>query len=93
MNAPPQFLDGAHVLRYAIVCGGVAPTGNTVHQLHPNGAMGPAAALAICRYHDDDGCYLFYCDALWNVLTDTWHESMEAAIRQADFEYVGLSFI
>lgn len=55
--------------------------------------MGPAAALAICRYHDDDGCYLFYCDALWNVLTDTWHESMEAAIRQADFEYVGLSFI
>jgi hypothetical protein len=54
--------------------------------------MGPAAALAICQYDERQGYYLFYCDADWKVVTDGWHESIETAIRQAEFEYTGISF-
>jgi hypothetical protein len=40
------------------------------------------AYLAICR-HEDDGFYLFGCDAAWNVVSDTWHETAADAIEQA----------
>jgi hypothetical protein len=55
--------------------------------------MGPPAALAICQYEGEQSCYLFYCDAEWNVVTDTWHESVAQAMKQADFEYSGISFV
>jgi hypothetical protein len=93
MGSPPQMLDGARVLQYAIVGEGVTPTGNTVHRFHPSGVMGPAAGLAICQYDGEECCYLFYCDAEWNVVTDTWHESLAEALKQAEFEYVGLTFV
>src|SRR5262245_54841164 len=93
MGTPPQYLDDARVLRYAIVGDGVTPTGKTVHRLHPSGVMGSAAALAIYQYDGDGCCYLFYCDTEWNVLTDTWHESLEAAVKQAEFEYMGLTIV
>ena len=53
--------------------------------------MPPARGLAICRYDGEDGYYLVFCDALWEAVTDTWHETLEAAMRQAEFEYVGVS--
>ncbi len=37
----------------------------------------------------DQGFYLFGCDAEWNTVTDTWHESVIAAKRQAEHEYEG----
>jgi hypothetical protein len=92
MVAPPPILDGARVLRYAIVGSDVTPTGVTVHRLN-SGVMGPAAALAVCQYEGEEHCYLFYCDAEWNVVTDTWHQSLEFAVKQAEFEYLGLSFV
>jgi hypothetical protein len=51
------------------------------------------AALAIAK--DDEGTegvYLFYCDDCWNVVTDTWHEDVAAAISQANFEFGLLQF-
>ena len=53
--------------------------------------LGAMAGLAICQYHDDPSYYLFGCDADWHVLTDTWHETIEAAKKQAEFEYSGVS--
>jgi hypothetical protein len=58
----------------------------------------PTAIDTICRYRDDTkykgesdtGFYLFYCDTDWNIVTDTWHESLDAAKRQARFEYDGI---
>jgi len=91
MVPPPPILVGARVLQYAVVDEGVAPTGGTVHQVG-GGVMGPAAALAICQFDGEDCCYLFYCDANWNVVTDTWHESVDQAMSQAEFEYCGLTF-
>ena len=51
--------------------------------------QGPASGLAICR--DADGFLLFGCDGRWEAVTDTWHETIEDALRQAEFEYEGVS--
>lgn len=48
------------------------------------------AGLAIPRYPDDPGYYLFSCAAGWSVFADTWHETLEGASRQAEFEYEGI---
>jgi len=53
--------------------------------------QGPAAGIAICRCTEDDAFYLYGCDAEWVPITDTWHESLEDAKRQAEFEYAGVS--
>jgi hypothetical protein len=47
----------------------------------------PAAGLVVCR--DDGGYYLFGCDASWEPVTDTWHETLDDALDQADAEYAG----
>ena len=38
-----------------------------------------------------DAYYLFYCDAEWEPVTDTWHQTLEAAKGQAEFEYRGVT--
>jgi len=65
-----------------------SPTGNCRHTVGGE-EFGPAPALAICS--GDDGYYLFYCDAKWVPVTDTWHESLDAAKHQAEFEYGGVA--
>jgi hypothetical protein len=54
--------------------------------------VGAFAAVAIARYEGSDRAHLFYCDAAWNVVTDTEHESVTAAIEQANFEFELLPF-
>ena len=51
--------------------------------------MSEPAALAICQYANEDGFYLFYCSPDWKTITDTWHESLEDALAQAEFEFQG----
>jgi hypothetical protein len=86
----PRTLDGAKVLRYAPVAESVESTGRTRH--FKGSLLGPASALAIARYEDspESGYYLFYLDDGGVVVTDTNHDSMEAALDQAAFEYAGL---
>ena len=31
------------------------------------------------------------CDPAWNTVTDTWHETLEDALEQAEFEYEGVA--
>ncbi len=50
-----------------------------------------SSGLAICRFAEEDSFYLFYCDAEWNAVTDTYHETLEAALEQAEFEYEGVT--
>ena len=88
----PHEIDGARVLKYAVVTRNVEPTGATRH-VGRGVVLGPAAALAIARYSDDPGCYLFYLDGDNAVTTDTYHESLEGAIAQAGFEYRGLRWV
>jgi hypothetical protein len=91
MVKPPHELDGARVLRYAVVTPEVEPTGATHHTVS-GVEFGPAAALAIARYPTEDGIYLFYLDDDGLVVTDTWHASLDNALDQAAFEYEGLSW-
>jgi hypothetical protein len=38
------------------------------------------------------GTYLLYVDDSGEVVTDTWHASLEDALHQAAFEYEGLTW-
>ena len=52
--------------------------------------MGPMAGLAVCKYSDAPGFYLFGCDGDWQHITDTWHQTLDEAQQQAEFEYEGV---
>jgi hypothetical protein len=84
-------LDGAKVLKVAEVTPDVRVTGATRHYVE-GVLFGPADALAIADA-GEGGIYLFYLDAAAQAVTDTWHLSVEDALRQAEFEYNGLSWI
>jgi len=86
MQSPPECLGKARVLQFASLARS-QPTGKTRHIVGGVEAK-EFAALAIARYDSEpDGVYLFYCDPSWNVITDTWHEDVAAAIDQANFEF------
>ena len=63
-------------------------TGNC-KQIVAGKQMGPMAGLAICQYEGESEFYLFGCDANWKSITDTWHQTIDKAIQQAEFEYQG----
>jgi hypothetical protein len=75
---------------YTPIDGSPVPTGNT-KQIVGGKLLGPARGLAICQYNGEESFYLFGCDENWVSLSETWHESLEDAKRQAEFEYVGTS--
>jgi hypothetical protein len=87
---PPGALDGAAVLAYAHLEAAM-PTEATRHIVRGE-QVGSFAHLAIARYPEEPGYYLFYCDDDWTVVTDTFHESREAAEAQATHEFVGVEF-
>ncbi|MBK8253221.1 MAG: hypothetical protein IPK82_11215 [Polyangiaceae bacterium] len=89
MNQPPMVIGSARVLRWSVLDEGQRPTGGWGHIVGGN-LQGPVAGLAICECGGET-VYLFGCDAEWNVVTDTWHETLEKALRQAEFEYEGVT--
>lgn len=62
------------------------PTGRTRH--FRNAVLLPVpASLRIAQFPGDTGYYLLYLDSHGNEMTDTHHESVEAAMAQASFEF------
>jgi hypothetical protein len=90
MEMPPEFLDGARVLQFASLAS-AQPSGRTRHVVD-GGEASDFAAIAIARYDDSSSAHLFYCDRHWQVVTDTEHKDVEAAVRQANFEFGLLHF-
>ena len=90
MDHLPERIGGAEVLLCTKLDDRHERTGATKH-FGDVTEMPPASGLAICRYEDEDGYYLFGCDEDWNSVSDTWHESLEEAKGQAEFEYKGVS--
>jgi hypothetical protein len=88
---PPREIDGAVVIRWADVSADVLPTSRTRHVVEGE-AEGAFAALAIGRYPDAEGYYLFYLDPSGDAVTDTYHDTLEGAVAQADYEYIGLTW-
>jgi hypothetical protein len=90
VNSIPSDIGGAQVLYYTKIDERHHVTGKCHHAVGRQ-VMGAAAGLAICQYPGEDSYYLFYCDRQWNVVTDTWHETIKDALQQAEFEYEGVS--
>ena len=61
-------------------------TGKTKHT-HVGKLANSTVGLAICKQANEDGYYLFGCDVNWESETDTWCESVEEAIEQAEWAY------
>lgn len=86
----PEFINGTRVQLFTPIDGRHSPTGACVHTVGGE-SPGPVSALAICRHEGDPGFFLYYCDADFRALTDTWHASLEDARHQAEMEYEGVS--
>ena len=89
MRAALAIIGGARVVLYSPIDHRQRPTGGC-KQIVAGVLQGPAAGLAICRCDTEDAYYLFGCDEDWNSVTDTWHETVRDAMRQAEFEYEGV---
>ncbi len=85
----PQEVGGAKVVLYTPIDERHKHTGNC-KQIVAGVLMGAAAGLVICQYEGENSFYLFGCDAKWNTVTDTCHETLEDAMAQAEFEYEGV---
>ena len=89
MKPAPQLIGGYRVVCYSPIDERHHFTGNT-RQIVKGRLIGAMAGLAICQPSKSSDYYLFGCDADWNVVTDTWHQSLEKAKDQAEFEYRGI---
>jgi hypothetical protein len=47
----------------------------------------PPAELRIVQYPNDPGFYLLYYDRDGQEMTDTYHDSLEEAMAQAEWEF------
>ena len=90
LRQPPELIGGAQLVRWTVIDERHRPTGDC-RQIVGGTLQGPAAGLAICQYEGEESYYLFGCDANWNTVTDTWHETLEQAPQQAEFEYEGVA--
>ena len=90
MSAVPSEIGGARVVCYAPIDARSRPTGYCKHY-HGSTLLGPAAGLAICQYKGESYYYLFGCDETWRSVTDSWHETLDDAKRQAELEYEGVT--
>jgi len=88
MPACPRIVGNAKVICYTTIDARHRHTGNT-KQVVNGVVLGSAAGLAICQCGKDGSFYLYGCDANWNVRSDTWHEDLESALCQGEFEYEG----
>lgn len=62
------------------------PTGGTVHRCG-NEVLPTPSSLTICQLDQDPGYYLLYFDDAGDELTDTYHETMLDAMKQAKWEF------
>lgn len=90
MTQPPEKIDGARVLQVARLDNSTR-TGRTRHVVAGR-EVTEFASLALAQYDNDPGVYLFYCDEAWNAMTDTYHDDLERAIAQAEFEFDSIEF-
>jgi hypothetical protein len=89
MGSVPRQVSGMPVLWFTAIDSRHRPTGACRH-ISQTELLGPAVNLLICG-HKESSVYLYYCDQNWTPFTDTWHQSVEDAKHQAEFEYAGSS--
>jgi hypothetical protein len=61
-------------------------TNRTTHVIDGQPMPRPAQ-LRVEQLEGDPGYYLFYCTAEGEELSDTWHDTVEGAFSQAEWEF------
>lgn len=84
----PDYIDEAKVFMFTNIDDCYEFSNKTKHVIRDEIAK-EIKGLVICKYKNDSNYYLFGCDENWNSITDTLHESIEDAVDQAEFEYLG----
>ena len=79
---PPATIGGLPVVCYTPIDRRHRPTGACRHWIE-GGLAPPADGLAVCG-NASGGYYLFGCDAAWEPVTDTLHDTVEDALDQAE---------
>ena len=59
----------------------------TRHINSGNNVSGGITNLAIAQYLGDSGYYLFYYDSSGVTVSDTYHDTLDGAFDQANFEF------
>ena len=75
------------LLKKVLLIGKHVETHNTNHYVGNNSLIKPKE-LKIVKYENDQGFYLFYCDETGKEFTDTYHDSIEEAESQANWEFL-----
>jgi ClpX C4-type zinc finger protein len=87
---PPQIIDSAKVLKYAIVDKSIQYTGRL--HIYANGKeLGKVPRLAICQNYKAKDNLLFLCNKKWKVLGVAGFKSMKATKDTAEETYQGIS--
>lgn len=89
MGPAPREIGGAKVICFTPIDERHQPT-RRCKQIVAGILQGPATGLAICRYANEEGYFLFGCNAAWESISDTWHPTLEDAKTQAEFDYAGV---
>ena len=90
VNPAPSEVGGARVILWSAIDSRHRPTGACRHIVGGE-VPAPFRGLAICQYEGEDTYFLFYCDEKWEAVNDGWHESVDEAKSQAEFEFEGVS--
>jgi hypothetical protein len=89
MKACPESIGNARVVCYTPIDHRHRFTGEC-RRIVCGELMEAIAGLAICYSSGEDAFYLFGCDSEWQAISDTWHQTLEEAQQQAEFEYEGV---
>lgn len=89
MPDAPSHIGGMPVMLWSAIDYRHRPTGKTRHAVAGREIRDPEG-LAVCQ-GGPESFFLFYCDAAWRAVTDTWHQSLDSARAQAEFEFAGVS--
>ena len=83
LDPVPEKLGGAKTIFYTDIDNRHEKTNQSIGGKHVN----DISCLAICKYDNESGYYLFGCDSDWTTITDTYHDNINEAKEQAEFEY------
>jgi hypothetical protein len=64
-----------------------APRGNTLHYMGSDLYEGGFSGLRIAQYENDDAYFLLYLTPDGNELTESWHQTLNDALNQAEDEF------
>lgn len=89
-NKPPQVLDCAKVIEYAIVNDSVTYEERKTFFVGGH-LLGEIPKLAICQNLGESEFLLFHCDKDWNVLGAAGLQSIDQAKRKIERSYHGIT--